>query len=95
MSRDLPTSGVERVMKAVRTVDAQSQLRATVSRALGRALVLGIDECEQEGHPLTQVQQISLATMAIMCYDQALEGIENLDVELHSTQWRKHGEAQS
>lgn len=63
----------------VRVDDAKSAIRSAVSRALARALILGIDNCEQEDHELTQLQQIDFATMVVMCYDQAFEAIEGLE----------------
>lgn len=67
---------------AVRTEWADSILRATASQALAEALICGIDECLQEKMPLTQLQQIHLAKMAIMSYDKILEGCVNLQFDL-------------
>lgn len=58
--------------------DVQSQIRATVANALASALICGIDECEENDRPLTQLQKIDLAKYSIMNYDQAQEGINNL-----------------
>ena len=55
--------------------EAQSAIRATVANALAEALVLGIDECEQRGYKLTQKQEIALAVMAVMSYDNAIEAV--------------------
>lgn len=62
--------------------DAQSALRAAGSRALAQALVLGIDECAQVGKPLTQVQQVALATMAIMSMDEILDAADLMTLDL-------------
>lgn len=62
----------------MRLDSAQSEVRVAVSRALANALILGIDNCCEEGRPLKQVQQIDLAIMSIMAYDQALQSVENL-----------------
>jgi len=66
----------------IRVSAAKSQLKVSVSKALASALITGIDNCEQEGHPLNQVQQIYLATMSIMTYSEAIEGCELIDTEL-------------
>lgn len=64
------------------TVDsAQSAVRAAVARALAAALVTGFDNAEDEGHPLTQLQKIDMATMSVHAYDQAIEACEGLEVE--------------
>lgn len=56
---------------------ASSSLRATLSRALATALITGIDQARENGHPLTQMQEIDLATMAAMAYhDGVVEGAE-------------------
>lgn len=60
---------------------AKSQLRATVSKALAEGLICGIDETAENGRPLTQLQQVDLATMSIMAYSQAIEACELIDVE--------------
>jgi len=60
---------------------AQSTVRATVSRALAKALITGIHNAEQEEHSLTELQQIDLATMHIMAYDEAIEACEVIAVE--------------
>ena len=67
-------------MERISVEDAQSAVRATVSRALAEALVLGIDEAAQNERPLTQLQQIDVATMAIMSYDKAIECSEEMGV---------------
>lgn len=51
----------------------QSMVRAIGSKALAEALVTGIDQCEQEGRPLSQLQQVNLATMTIMAYGDLLD----------------------
>lgn len=60
---------------------AKSVIRATVSLALGEALITGIDECASCDRPLTQLQRINLATMSIMAYDKALLACDSVDVE--------------
>lgn len=60
---------------------AQSALRATTARALAEALICGIDLCAEEGTPLSQNQQIRLAVMSHMAYDQALESCAGLTLE--------------
>jgi len=65
-------------MNIIRLDSAQSSIRVAVSHALAEALILGIDNCEQEGRRLSQVQQIHLATMSIMAYDNALEACDTL-----------------
>jgi hypothetical protein len=59
---------------------ARSSVRVAVSRALAEALILGIDECNENDRPLSQLQQIDLATMSIMCYDNATKICETMDV---------------
>lgn len=67
---------------------AQSTIRAAVAKALGAALITGIDNAKDEGHPLTQLQKIDLAVMHVHAYDHAIEACEGLEVEakLMSTQ---------
>jgi hypothetical protein len=61
---------------------AQSNLRVTVARALAAALITGIDNAASEGRPLTQVQQIDVATMHLMAYAAGVEeGERTLEVE--------------
>jgi hypothetical protein len=72
----------DRSVDFVTVDDAQSTLKAAVSRALASALILGIDHAEEEGTPLTQLQQVHMATMSIMSYDAAIEGCELLTVQL-------------
>lgn len=68
--------------------DAQSTIRATVANALAEALILGIDEVAQRGEPaLTQRQQVALAAMTVMSYDNALEAVEDLKV-WEDTMWQ-------
>jgi len=69
-------------MKAnVRLDDAKSVLRAAGARALATSLITGIDECAQEGRPLTQVQQTFLARMTIMAYAEIMEGESMMDID--------------
>jgi hypothetical protein len=66
----------------ISVASASSTLRAVMARALAQALVTGIYNAEQEGHPLTQLQQIDLATMTVMAYGETLpEGERALAVE--------------
>lgn len=59
--------------------DAQSTLRATLARGVAAAVVGGIDEANEEGRPLSQVQQMSMVRMACMAYrDAVVEGEEAL-----------------
>lgn len=65
----------------VKIEDAKSCARSVLSRTLALALITGIDQALQEGHELTQLQQIDIATMHIMAYhdgmqmfNEALEG---------------------
>ena len=44
-------------------------------------LITGIDNASEEGHPLSQVQQIHVATMTIMAYSEALDACRNMDFE--------------
>lgn len=67
--------------RPVSAESAKSQIRATVARALATALVTGIDQAAEELRPLSQVQQIDMATMAVMAYQHALEAAESLDFE--------------
>jgi len=62
--------------------DAASTMRAVSARALASALVLGIDQCAEEGRPLTQVQQVHLATMSVMAYEDILDGCSTLDLDI-------------
>jgi len=64
--------------------DAASTMRAVSARALASALVLGIDQCAAEGRPLTQVQQIHLATMSVMAYEEILDGCLTLDLDIEA-----------
>ena len=66
----------------VRAETAKSEIRATVSLALATALVTGFDEASEDGHPLTEVQKISVAKMSVMAYSHALEGCENIDLSV-------------
>lgn len=65
----------------ITVASAQSFLRAAGARALASALVTGIDHAEQEDHPLTQEQQIDLATMTVMAYDEILKGADLILIE--------------
>ena len=65
----------------LRAESAKSHLRAVVARALATALITGIDNASEEGHALTQLQQIDLATMHIMAYSEALDGCKVIDFE--------------
>lgn len=67
--------------KQVNLDSAKSEMRATVAIALSTSLITGIDECKETGHPLTQLQQIELAKMAVMSYDAAIAGCANLEAE--------------
>jgi hypothetical protein len=60
---------------------AQSAVRVAVANALAQALVLGIEQCDEEGATLSQRQQVELAAMAIMSYDTAIETCAGLDFE--------------
>lgn len=60
---------------------AESALRVAVANGLAEGLILGIDNCEQEGRPLSQLQQVYLARMVIMAYDNAIEACDTLKVE--------------
>lgn len=58
---------------------AASTLRAHLARALAEALITGIDHAQAEGHELTQLQQIDLATMSHMAYGaHVVEGQKGL-----------------
>lgn len=67
-------------IRRIKLESAQSEIRATVSRALATALIDGIDECKEEGRPLTAMQQIHLATMVVMSYEIAVDAVANLEV---------------
>lgn len=58
---------------------AASLMRAVASRALAQALVDGIDNAKEEGRPLTQLQQIDLATMTVMAYGSILDAAEAVE----------------
>lgn len=60
---------------------AKSAVMIAVAAALGKSLILGIDNAAEEGRPLTQLQQIDLAVMSHQCFDVALEICESLEVE--------------
>jgi hypothetical protein len=62
----------------VRLDGAKATFRATMSRALAAGVVTGIDQADQEGRPLSQVQQIDLVTMACMAYHDAVVDAEDL-----------------
>jgi len=68
-------------LKRIKLDSAQSAVRATVARALAEALILGIDNAEVEGHSLTQLQQVDLATMHVMAYVNALDTCATLQFE--------------
>lgn len=72
---------------------AKSNVRVAVSKALASALITGIDNCSEEGRGLTQVQQIDLAVMHIMSYDQALETCANIDTEVRLLTMESHWSA--
>lgn len=65
----------------IRVTSAQSTLRTAVARALATALVTGIDNCAEEDRPLTQLQEIDLATMHVMAYQEALDACGTVQVE--------------
>lgn len=60
---------------------AKSTLRAVVANALAEALINGCNNCYEEGHPLSLLQQQEMAAMHIMAYDNAIEGCEAIDLE--------------
>lgn len=64
--------------KTVTLSSAQSMIRSTVARALAKSLVLGFNQADEEGCPLTQAQQVHMATMSVMAYDLAVEAAEAL-----------------
>lgn len=64
----------------IRLDGAQSEIRATVANALAKALICGIDECDQNNRPLSQLQQIDLAKFSIMSYDEAIKTAEAMGV---------------
>lgn len=67
---------------SVSVESAKSTLRAVLARGVAAALVGGIEQADQEGHRLTEVQKTDLATMALMAYrDAVVDGEESLDVE--------------
>ena len=49
---------------------AQSEARAVMARMMAEALVTAIDNAQQEGRPLTQLQQEDIATMFFMAHAQ-------------------------
>lgn len=78
--------GVKRRQPVVSIEGAKSHLRATLARALAEALVCGIDNAAAEGRPLTQLQQIDVATMAVMAYHEAIRiGERTIDVDAELT----------
>jgi hypothetical protein len=66
----------------IRVDSAQSEFRAAISTALAEALICGINECNEENMPLSELQQINLAKMSIMTYYTTVLKTEgNLEVE--------------
>lgn len=65
----------------VKKESAQSTVRAVGSRALAVALITGFGQCEEENVPLSETQKVHVATMAIMAYDEILQGAELLAVD--------------
>ena len=65
----------------IRVSSAQSEVRASISTALAEALICGIGECRETEMPLTELQQIHMAKMSIMAYDNAAKAASNLVVE--------------
>lgn len=57
----------------VKLDEAQATVKATVATALAKALICGINECEENDHPLSELQMIDMAKYSIMNYDQAIE----------------------
>jgi hypothetical protein len=66
----------------VKISDAQGTLRVTAAECLAKAFIIGVECCEEEGHPLTQLQQISMLRNVIMNYDEALIGVGLMVVRL-------------
>jgi hypothetical protein len=61
---------------------AKSTLRANMARGVAATLISGINHAEAEGHPLSELQQIDLATIAVMSYyDAIVAGESSLEVE--------------
>lgn len=57
-------------------------MKAAASTALAESLILGIDDAQGEGHPLSQVQVVSLAKMAIMAYQGIVEAADALAIDV-------------
>lgn len=66
---------------SVRMSSAHAQLRQSVARALAEALINGFSVARDEGRPLTDLQQIDVTTSAVMAFDHATEGCDNLVAE--------------
>lgn len=57
-------------------------MKAAASTALAESLILGVDDAREEGHPLNQVQVVSLAKMAIMAYQGIIEAADALSIDV-------------
>ena len=63
-------------MAALPLESFRSCVRVAVSRALAEALIDGLYHAAEEGHSLTQLQQIDMATMAMMAAHTAITRAE-------------------
>jgi hypothetical protein len=58
-------------------------IRSTAARHFAGAAITAVDNAEQEGHSLTQVQQVDITTMLFMAHAEFMEEVQNmLKVEL-------------
>lgn len=55
---------------------AKSALRVAVAHALATAAATGFDNAQEEGRPLTQLQQIDVLEMHMHAYHEAVERAE-------------------
>lgn len=65
----------------MRMASAHAHLRGSVARALAEALVNGFSVARDEGRPLSDLQQIDVTAAAVMAFDNATQGCDDLVVE--------------
>lgn len=56
-------------MASVLAQDTAGPLAVTAYRRVAEIIVCGIDRCDEEGCPLTQVQQVAITAVALGCVD--------------------------
>lgn len=61
---------------------AKDTFRVKLAHALAEAFVLGVDECHEEGVPLSQKQRIKMTEMMVMVYaDEIQDAATSLTAE--------------